>query len=58
MPRGFDNCVKKGGRVRTIKPKGKDSSVYMHVCYLNGKSYSGYIKHASAKTLAKHLGKK
>ena len=58
MPKDFDNCVKRGGRVRTIKPKGKDSSVYMHVCYLGKKSYAGEIKHASAKTLAKHLGKK
>ncbi len=58
MPKGFEECRKKGGRIVTIKPKGKDSSVYMHICILNGKTYSGEMKHASAKTLAKHLGKK
>ena len=41
MPKAFEICVKKGGRVRTITPKkGK----YLHVCYLNGKSYRGYVK--------------
>ena len=41
MPKAFLNCVKRGGRVRTIKPKkGK----YMHVCYLGGKSYAGEVK--------------
>ena len=57
-PAAFDKCVKNGGKISTIKPKGKDSSVYMKVCFLKGKSYSGYIEHSSAKTLAKHLGKK
>jgi hypothetical protein len=41
MPKSFLNCVKKGGKVRTISlPKGK----YLHICYLNGKSYSGEVK--------------
>lgn len=41
MPKGFDNCVKKGGRVRTLKLMGRK---YMHVCRIGGKSYSGHIK--------------
>lgn len=46
MPVGFQNCVKRGGRVRTIKPKkGK----YLHICYLNGKSYRGEVKKAKSR---------
>lgn len=41
MPAAFENCVKKGGKVRTIKLKGDK---YMHVCYLNGKAYDGEVK--------------
>lgn len=41
MPKEFDECVKKGGKVRTISlPGGR----YVHVCYLNGKSYRGHVK--------------
>jgi len=51
MPAGFELCVKKGGRVRTLKlSRGR----YRHICYLNGKSYRGEIKtkkrHASPDT--------
>ena len=57
MPKGFEECVKKGGRVRTIKPKGKKSNTYLHICYLNGKSYPGETKKAKTP-LARQLGKK
>lgn len=41
MPKGFEMCRKKGGRIRTKKlSKGR----YMHVCLLNGKSYAGEVK--------------
>ena len=43
FPAGFDKCVKEKGRVRTIAV-GKDKNQYMHVCYLDGKSYSGEVK--------------
>lgn len=56
MPKGFDMCVKKGGRVRTIKPKGKKSNVYLHVCYLGKKAYPGEVKRAKTP-LARQLGK-
>lgn len=41
MPAAFDNCVAKGGRVRTVSLKGKK---YVHVCYKGGKGTSGYVK--------------
>ena len=50
MPAGFEMCVKKGGRVRTKKV---DKSHYMHICFLNGKSYAGEVKQYK-----KVLGKK
>jgi len=43
MPKGFDNCVKGGGRVRTVKPS---AGKYMRVCYSNGKSHAGEVKTA------------
>lgn len=41
MPKAFENCVKKGGRVRT---KSLGGGKYMHICFLNGKSYAGEVK--------------
>jgi len=41
MPAGFDRCVKAGGRVRT---KDLGNGKYMHICFLNGKSYAGEVK--------------
>ncbi len=40
MPADFDRCVAEGGDVRTIKPK---TGRYLHVCYKDGKSYSGEV---------------
>ncbi len=44
MPALFDRCVRRGGRVRTIKPK---AGVYLHVCYPagGGPPVSGEVKH-------------
>ena len=41
MPKAFRKCVRRGGRVRTIKPK---AGKYMHICYVGGKSYAGEVK--------------
>ena len=41
VPKAFTNCVKRGGRVRTIKPK---PGTYLHVCYSRGKAYNGEPK--------------
>jgi len=40
MPKKFNECVRKGGRVRTKKLSG---GRYIKVCFLNGKSYTGEI---------------
>lgn len=59
MPASFDNCVKKGGSVKTVTIN-KKKGTYMHVCYLKGKSYPGEVKTKKskaekAKTLARQL---
>lgn len=41
MPKAFEKCVKKGGRVRTRKLK---DDKYQHMCFLDGKAYLGYEK--------------
>ena len=41
MPESFNRCVSKGGRVRTKKLSGNR---YIHICFLNGKSYAGEVK--------------
>lgn len=41
MPKAFDDCVKRGGRIRTKKlSNGK----YIHICFKGGKSYAGEVK--------------
>jgi len=46
MPKAFDNCRKKGGRIRTKK---LSHNRYIHICYLNGKSYAGETKKKKAR---------
>jgi hypothetical protein len=41
MPKAFMNCIRSGGRVRTIKLGG---GKYKHLCFKGGKSYSGETK--------------
>ena len=41
MPKAFDDCVKKGGKVRT-KKVGKNS--YMKICIINGKTIAGHVE--------------
>lgn len=41
MPKSFEQCIRLGGRVRTIK-HGKNK--YQHICYLGEKSYAGEVK--------------
>lgn len=54
MPKEFDNCVQAGGRVRT---KTLKENKYMHICYKDGKSYTGEIKKGKSN-LAKNLIKR
>ena len=35
-PAAFDRCVRRGGRVRTLKPKGAKSKTFVRVCYPRG----------------------
>lgn len=41
MPAAFLKCVKQGGRVRTKRLSG---GRYIHICFINGKSYAGEVK--------------
>lgn len=38
MPKGFTECVRRGGRVRTKKLSGDR---YIKLCFIGGKSYAG-----------------
>lgn len=48
MPLAFTDCVKKGGKVRTVVVN-KKKGTYMRVCYLNNKSYPGEVKTKKSK---------
>lgn len=41
MPADFERCVANGGRVRT---KTLSGGRYIHICFLDGKSYAGEVK--------------
>jgi len=46
MPVDFERCIENGGRVRT---KTLSGGRYMRICFLNGKSYAGEVKHKVEK---------
>jgi len=54
MPAAFLKCVKNGGKVRTKKLSG---GRYIHICFLNGKSYAGEVK-TKGKTTKREVKKK
>jgi len=54
MPAGFQQCVDNNGRVRT---KTLSGGRYMHLCFKDGKSFAGEVKHSKGKT-ASFLEKK
>lgn len=41
MPKEFDSCVRRGGKVRTKK---LSKNRYMHICFIGRKSYPGEVK--------------
>ena len=49
MPKDFTDCVKRGGSVRTIKPRGTEDPLYLHICYdyydKTGKRSSKRVSH-------------
>ncbi len=53
MPDAFESCVKRGGRVRTVKGPSKEhglkSGEHVKYCYIGGKSYRGYVKKKKPK---------
>jgi hypothetical protein len=46
MPASFDRCIRKGGRVRTMK---RTKGTYRRICYYGGKSYAGEEKRVKMK---------
>ena len=46
MPKAFDRCYKKGGKIRTEKMSKKR---YRHICILEGKTYLGEVKTLKTK---------
>jgi len=42
MPEAFEKCRKAGGRIRTKK---LSDNRYIHICFKDGKSYPGEVKH-------------
>ena len=46
MPKAFDNCRKKGGKIRTKQLGG---GKYVHICIIGGKSFRGYTKTKESK---------
>ncbi|MFW6120246.1 MAG: hypothetical protein ACOC80_05025 [Petrotogales bacterium] len=53
MPKDFENCVKRGGKVRTVsgpsKKHGLDKNEYVKYCTIDGKTYRGEVKKKKAK---------
>lgn len=49
MPADFEKCVREGGRVRT---KTLGGGKYIHICFKDGKSYSGHVKQRKGTSLA------
>lgn len=53
MPKGFENCLKQGGRVRTVsgpdKEHGLKKGQHVRYCFKDGKSYRGEVKTKKGK---------
>lgn len=49
MPKGFERCVKNGGKVRRVSGSSKEHGLgtgkYVNYCVLGGKSYRGHVHH-------------
>ena len=50
MPKDFEECIRKGGKVRT---KRLSNGKYIHLCFVDGKSYSGEVKSRLKTNLSK-----
>jgi len=53
MPEAFDKCVRNRGRVRTVsgpsKQFGLANGQYRRICFIEGESHLGHIKHKKVK---------
>jgi len=45
-PKAFEDCIRKGGKVRTVSLPGDK---YYHICILDGKTYRGEVKEKKDK---------
>lgn len=51
MPKDFEQCVREGGRVRTVKP---NKQTFMPVCYdRRNKSHAGYARRTKGRSRGK-----
>ncbi len=46
MPKDFERCVSKGGKMVTKKLKGRK---YIHICYDEKGSHAGHVKKKKKK---------
>lgn len=46
MPKEFEECVRKGGRVRRKKLSG---GKWINICFIDGKSYAGHVHKGKKK---------
>lgn len=48
MPKGFDQCVRNNGKVRTMSGPddefGLTAGQYKHICIINGEIHQGHVK--------------
>lgn len=53
MPKEFEQCVKNGGKVRTVTGPSKKHKLkegeYVKYCILKGKTYRGHVQKSSTK---------
>lgn len=48
MPKGFERCVERGGRVRTVSGPSEEHDLeegeYRRLCFIDGEMYRGHVK--------------
>lgn len=48
MPKAFESCARRGGRITTVSGPNKDHGLkageYVHYCFIDRKSYRGEVK--------------
>jgi len=56
-PKAFEDCVRRGGRVRTVTgpsgAHGLKAGQYVRYCYIDGKAYRGHVKHLKKRNGSK-----